>query len=98
LTPASTQTNVGYQWQSSLNNTTFTDITGATGATYTTPTLTTTNYYRATIKDSDGNACFNSVSDTVFISNPVVLTANNAERCGPGILDLTATTNPGYTL
>lgn len=98
LTPAITQTNVGYQWQSSLNNTTFTDITGATSATYTTPTLTTTNYYRATIKNSDGNACFNSVSDTVFISNPVVLSANSAERCGAGTLDLTATTNPGYTL
>lgn len=98
LVPAITQTNVGYQWQSSLNNTTFTDITGATSATYTTPTITTTNYYRAVIKNSDGNACFNSVSDTVFISNPVVLTANSAERCGPGILDLTATTNPGYTL
>ncbi|RYD97575.1 MAG: T9SS type A sorting domain-containing protein [Sphingobacteriales bacterium] len=98
LTPAITQTNVGYQWQSSLNNTTFTDITGATSATYTTPTITTTNYYRASIKNSDGNACFNSVSDTVFISNPVVLSANSAERCGPGILDLTATTNPGYTL
>jgi len=98
LTPAITQTNVGYQWQNSLNNTTFTDITGATGATYTTPTLTTTTYYRATIKNSDGNACFNSVSDTVFISNPVVLSTTSAERCGPGVLNLAATTNPGYTL
>ena len=98
LSPAITQTNLGYQWQSSPNNIAFTDISGATSATYTTPTLTTTNYYRATIKNSDGNVCFNSVSDTVFISNPVVLTANSAERCGPGALDLTATTNPGYTL
>ncbi len=98
LSPAITQTNLGYQWQSSSNNTFFSDISGATSATYTTPTINTTTYYRATIKNSDGNVCFNSVSDTVFISNPVVLTANSAERCGPGALDLTATTNPGYTL
>ncbi|WMW77971.1 LamG-like jellyroll fold domain-containing protein [Flavobacterium sp. 20NA77.7] len=37
------------QWQSSLNNSTWNNITGATTATYTTAALTTTTYYRAAI-------------------------------------------------
>lgn len=97
LSPAITQPNVSYQWQSSMDNINFVDTNG-TGATYTTPTLTSTRYYRAVIKNSDGVACFNSVSDTVFVSNPQVVSSTSAERCGPGSLNLAATTTPGYTL
>lgn len=97
LTPAITQTGFTYQWQSSMNNITFVDTNG-TGATYTTPVLTSTRYYRVVIKNSDGVACFNSVSDTVFVSNPQIVSSTSAERCGPGPLSLSATTNPGYNL
>ncbi|RQO32250.1 hypothetical protein DBR32_01170 [Taibaiella sp. KBW10] len=98
LTPAITQTGLAYQWQNSANNVAFTDITTAgTNATYTTPTLTATQYYRATIKNSDGAVCFNSVSDTVVINNPLLLTTTPAQRCGPGTVTLNATANAGAT-
>ncbi|RQO32249.1 hypothetical protein DBR32_01165 [Taibaiella sp. KBW10] len=96
LVPAITQTGFTYQWQNSANNVAFTDITTAgTSATYTTPTITTTQYYRATIKNSDGAACFNSVSDTVVVNNPLLLTTTPGERCGPGTVILNATANAG---
>ncbi|WP_129021049.1 Ig-like domain-containing protein [Edaphocola flava] len=99
ITPAITQTNFSYQWQNSANNVAFTDITtGGTSATYTTPTLNATQYYRAVIKNSDGASCFNTASDTVRVYNPTILTNTPAERCGPGVLTLSATTAAGNTL
>jgi len=99
LTPAITQTGFSYQWQNSANNTTFTDIaTGGTGASYTTPTITATQYYRASIKNSDGAVCFSSVSDTVKVNNPTIVSTTPAERCGPGPLTLGATTGAGYNI
>jgi hypothetical protein len=47
LTGASGGTGISYQWQSSTNNTTWTDISGATSLTYTTPALSANTYYRA---------------------------------------------------
>ena len=49
LTGATSNTGNTYQWQSSPNNTTWTDITGATSATYTTSVIATTTYYRSTV-------------------------------------------------
>ncbi|MNS30024.1 PKD domain protein [compost metagenome] len=99
LTPAITQTGFSYQWQNSANNTTFTDITtGGNGASYTTPTITATQYYRASIKNSDGAVCFSSVSDTVKVNNPTIVSTTPAERCGPGPLTLGATTGAGYNI
>lgn len=37
------------QWQSSADNSTWSDISGATSASYTTPALTTTTYYQAVV-------------------------------------------------
>jgi hypothetical protein len=94
ISPAITQTGMGYQWQNSTDNVTFTDIaTGGTGASYTTPTITATRYYRVTVKNSDGAVCFNSVKDTVVVNNPQILTTAPASRCGPGTLTLGATAN-----
>ncbi|RYD98084.1 MAG: T9SS type A sorting domain-containing protein [Sphingobacteriales bacterium] len=95
LNPAIAQTGVQYQWQSSTNNITFNSITGATNATYTTPVITNTTYYRSVINNSDGQQCFNSVSDTVLVNTPS-LTANTAgERCGPGTVALSAAASSG---
>lgn len=95
IVPAITQTGLSYQWQSSTDNVTFTDIaTGGTGASYTSPAITATRYYRVTVKNSDGAVCFNSVKDTVTVNNPQILSTTPATRCGPGILTLAATANP----
>ncbi|MBV5322527.1 MAG: hypothetical protein JZU60_01675, partial [Ilumatobacteraceae bacterium] len=53
------------QWQSSLNNSTFADITGATAASYTTPNLTATTYYRTKVTSG---ACALAYSTTATIT------------------------------
>jgi gliding motility-associated-like protein len=59
-----------YQWQSSPNGTTWTDIGGATAVTYAPGALTATTYYRRQAKNSN-NTCDPVYSDTVTITvNP----------------------------
>jgi hypothetical protein len=55
------------QWQSSTNNSTWTNISGATAATFTTPTLTSTTYYRAVVT-SGSCASVNSNVITITIT------------------------------
>ena len=43
-----------YQWQSSTDNVTFSDISGATGADYTSGSLTTTTYFRRAVTTDVG--------------------------------------------
>jgi hypothetical protein len=93
-TPAISQTGFTQQWGGSSDNATFADIGGATGTSYTTPTLTSTRYFRVTIKNSDGATCMTS-SDTVTVLHPQVTQTVPAERCGPGVLTLTATAIDG---
>ena len=57
------------QWQSSLNNGTFTNISGETSSTYTAINLTATKYYRALVT---GGVCASAYSSTATITvNPV---------------------------
>lgn len=49
ITAASSGPGITYQWQSSPDGATWTDISGETNSTYTTGTLTDTMYYRASI-------------------------------------------------
>jgi hypothetical protein len=90
LTPSIAQTNVKYLWQVSSDNSNFTDIAGANTDVYQTPVITSTKYYRVAVRNSDSVLCFNSVTDTVKITDPTV-TAPNVSRCGPGPVTLTAT-------
>jgi gliding motility-associated-like protein len=56
------------QWQSSLNNSTWTNISGATAASYTSPVLTATTYYRAVVS-SGGCTAVNSNLVTITVTN-----------------------------
>ena len=97
----STLTTAGYsgsvQWQSSTNNTTFTNITGATAPTYTTPVLTTTTYYR-TVHTSGTCTAVNALSDTVMV-NPVSVggtaTASPSTICAGSTSTITLTGSNG---
>lgn len=91
LTPATGYGAATFQWQNSTNNTTFADISGANAVSYNTPTITSTTYYRANIKNSAGVSCLNSSSDTIRIYSPLVSATTPASRCGPGTLSLGAT-------
>ena len=56
-----------YQWQSSPNNITYTDITGQTGMTYSSGNLTSTMYYRVYITSIGSPNCGPFLSNVVTI-------------------------------
>ncbi|MBL7706477.1 MAG: T9SS type A sorting domain-containing protein [Taibaiella sp.] len=95
VNPVITQTGVQYRWEVSQDNIVYNTIAGATNATYTTPVITNTTYYRAVINNSDGQFCFNSVSDTVIVNTPSLTGNTPAERCGPGTVTLNAAASSG---
>ncbi len=60
-----------YQWESSLDNTTWTPLSGATAATYTPATLSATTYYRRRVTLG---ACATALSNVVTITVQPVIT------------------------
>lgn len=77
------------QWESSVNNTTYTAISGATDTAYSSA-VTGTTYFHARIKNSANATCLQPY-DSVIVSNPQVLTTTPGSHCGPGIVNLHAT-------
>ncbi|WP_435356044.1 PA14 domain-containing protein [Emticicia sp. SJ17W-69] len=82
-----------YQWQSSNDNVSFTNISGATSVTYTTPSLSSTTYYKVIITQT-GNGCGSVTSSastiTVVAAPTVSVTASNGTICTGGTSILTA--------
>ncbi|MDO7848805.1 T9SS type A sorting domain-containing protein [Hymenobacter sp. M29] len=86
--------NGSIQYQSSPDNVTFTDISGATSAAYTTPVLTSTTYYRAQVR-CGSNVATSNVS-TITVTNPVVASTNGPVAiCAGNTATLTATAGTG---
>ena len=92
ITPSAGYGDATFQWASSADGITFTDITGANGLNYTTPEINTSTYYKWTATAS-GNRC---LTDTVFIkvNNPQIFSTTPGSHCGPGTVDLSATASP----
>jgi gliding motility-associated-like protein len=92
--------NFAYQWQSSPDNSTFTDIGGATGATYAPGALTATTYFRRQVTSGTGT-CATAVSNVVTIQvqplvTPTVTLAAPPVQCAGTPLTFTAVvTNAG---
>ena len=63
------------QWQSSTDNSTFTNITGENTNSYLTPTVSVVMYYRATYTCTGSSNC-NSATSGVFTVNPRPIIAN----------------------
>lgn len=63
--PSGGQGTYSYVWESSLNNTDWSIITGATGVSYQPPALTVTTYYRRKVTDA---SCGNGYNNTVMIT------------------------------
>ncbi len=86
-----------YQWQSSTDNSTYTNISGATAQNYTTPIASVTTYYRRQIT---GGGCTTSTSDPLLITvnpNPTVtVTPTSSTVCGGNTLTLTASGATSY--
>ncbi|HRZ42786.1 MAG TPA: T9SS type A sorting domain-containing protein [Bacteroidales bacterium] len=85
------------QWQTSPDNVTFTDITGANGTTYLTPTLTSNTYYQLVIRDQNSTLCQQPWIEIV-VNNPQILTTTPGTRCGIGTVDLEATASTGASI
>ncbi|MBP8040816.1 MAG: hypothetical protein KAZ36_02775, partial [Bacteroidales bacterium] len=86
-----------FQWQGSTDNVTFTDIAGANSISYTTPTITSTTYYKLLIK-LGAAVCTESNVVTVTVNNPQIVSTTPGSRCGTGTVILGATGSVGTTL
>ena len=94
LVPTTGWGNATFQWQGSTDGVAYSDIAGATTQNYTTPTLTSTNYYKLIIKNSAGSTC-SELPVTILATNPQVTSTTPATRCGTGTLGLQATGTGG---
>jgi hypothetical protein len=66
IDPTGGNTPYTYQWQSSTDNSTFSDISGATLSTYSPGALTQTTYYR--LKQTSSSSCGSVYTGTVLIT------------------------------
>jgi hypothetical protein len=81
---------ITYQWQSSADNTTFTDISGATSSTYAPSALTTTTYYRRGAKTATDAVQYTSSVKITVNPLPTVTAGNNSPVCVGTTLNLTS--------
>ncbi|MFD2603135.1 Ig-like domain-containing protein [Flavobacterium suzhouense] len=94
-------TNGGYQWQSSTDNVTWTDISGANNADYQPGTITQTTYYRRLGRSNNGgNVCTGtSPSNVVTMTVPSVPTpgtiGSNQNVCGNAVPALLTSSSAG---
>ena len=94
LTPSTGYANNSIQWQVSTNNISYNDIVGADSTVYVTPSITSTTYYKALIKNGANVVC-SDTGYTVLVSNPALTGTTVGSRCGPGTVQLQATANTG---
>lgn len=87
-----------YQWQSSSNGVTYSNISGATSLTYNTGTISTTTYYQCVVTCTFSSASANSTPVTVTVNNPSIVSTVPASRCGTGTVTLQATSSSGTTM
>ncbi len=83
-TPTGGDGNFNYQWQSSLNGTTWSDVIGANAINFTPPSPTATIYYRRSV---NSGACSinisNSIKLTVNLPAKAEITYNQDKGCAP---------------
>ncbi len=86
------------QWQSSPNNSSWTDISGATGFTYNTGALSSSTYYRV-YRSASGIGCDNIYSSSVLITvvnDPTIsITTPSQDICYQESLTLSSSTSGG---
>ncbi len=85
------------QWQSSTNGTTYNNLVGENGDTYTTPTLTSSTYYKALIRNSNNVTCIQPTNFMV-VGVPTLSGTTDDTRCGYGQATLQATGSAGSTI
>jgi hypothetical protein len=78
------------QWQSSANNSTWTDISGSTEPIFNTGALNATTYYRAKLTSGSCSAVYTSAEVITVISLPSVSISGNTTICNGSSTTLTA--------
>jgi hypothetical protein len=79
------------QWQTSPDNSTWTNVGTVNSLTFTTPSaITQTTFFR--VRVSCGGSDVFSVSDTAVLANPTITSTTGATKCGPGAATITAVT------
>ncbi len=84
-----------YQWQSSVNNVTFSDISGANQNTYTALGISSTAYFRCIVSCYFGGSPSTSTSKKVTVINPQITATTPGSICGAGVVTLGATASLG---
>lgn len=94
------QSAISYQWQSSVDNATFTNITDATSADYTPGnTISATTYFRRRAITADDAAVFSNVVTVTFNALPAVpVTGTGATSAVSGTFNISATAPAGANL
>ncbi|MBK7008866.1 MAG: Ig-like domain-containing protein [Saprospiraceae bacterium] len=83
-----------YQWQSSTDNITYTNISGANSATYTTPVLSSSRYYKVSVTQTGvGCGAATSASSLITVNpKPVATIVGAATICAGATTSLSPTT------
>ncbi len=81
-----------YQWQSSANGTTFTNITGAVQDQYV-ATITATTWFRCVVTCSFGSTSSTSGSKKITFLAPQITSTTPGQSCGSGTVILGASSN-----
>ena len=91
-------TGITFAWQSSPNNTTWTDIATTYSPTYTTTMpITASTWYRCIVR-CNTTTVLTSTSVQAVVNNPGTPVATNGSRCGPGTVNLSVTPPAGTTV
>jgi hypothetical protein len=77
-TGGSGSSNYSYQWESSTDNSTFTNMSGATSETYSPGALTQTTYYRRLVTDGYGCSVSSDTLEIKVLPLPVVSVSDTA--------------------
>ncbi|NUQ26687.1 MAG: hypothetical protein HUU34_22300, partial [Saprospiraceae bacterium] len=90
-----------YQWQSSPNNSTWTNISGATNSSYTSGSLTSNTYFRVLVSSS-GSGCGTATSNSALVTvNPYPQASFTSTQAGctsnSGSITFTFPDNPNFT-
>lgn len=90
-TPAGSDGNFNYQWQSSLDGAAWTDISGAVAQGYSPPALTATTYYRRIVSTITCNGALRNFSPAIIITvrpdAKAEYTYSTDKGCTPFIID-----------
>ncbi len=95
-----TGTSYTYQWQSSNDNSTWTNIPGATSSAYQPPALSESTYYRISVADDGDYACGATSSESVLVTveeSPTATAGGNQSTCPDQSINITGASATNYS-